>query len=99
MSPPTLQDTIASALGVGPAPKQKPVWQLIQEDDEYADYEFYVPDVNECGLRLRITRVKEEQTAYMTVIADDVNGRVFAEHSDIALPYAYACRVTNHPLV
>lgn len=67
-----------------------------QEDERYADYEYYIPDHNKCGLTIRITIVKEKDSAYMVVTGDtEDEGHLFSEDIDLPSP-EWALAITGH---
>ena len=96
MPPTPLTTTIASVLGVADATPSQPVWELIQEIDEFVDYEYYLPDVNGLGMRLRITLNLDDYEASLNLIGDTEDGDQQFERTDIRIPWDYALQVTNH---
>lgn len=92
----TVTDTV-KALLLSKQPPASGVWQLVGSDSEYSDYEYYVPDVNGYGARLRISLAHKDRTAWVTVVIDDQDGERYIEDAVPGeLPWVVAVAMTQH---
>ena len=56
-------------------------WLLIQESEDYKDYQTSVKDVNDHGVRLTLSQDQYTEAWYLTVQLDNSDGDIFHEKS------------------
>ena len=64
----------------------------VQDNDEYADYDYYLPDQGGYGMKIRLTIIKESNTAYMVMRGDtaDDGDAVFEQEGFVPIEWAKA---------